>query len=237
MKRPRWMQDNSRQQEDGVALRFARRCASTKERLKVLEAGCGAGRFLRELRRELPLAMLEGFDVNERCVETLRREEFDCRLASVTNLPYDDAAFDLIHCSHVIEHLTPEAFAQAMNELGRVLRPGGNLIMRTPLQHPGFFEDYDHIKTYNLGAIMNFFGAGAMQMQSQSAHVFRLDDVWFRRSPRRLYHCRGLYLPGVRLAKLVNLALLLLFKGLGFPRSTDGYVALFRKVKNTREGN
>jgi SAM-dependent methyltransferase len=237
MKLPHWLQDNTRDREDQVALRFIQRCAVTKEGFSVLEAGCGAGRFLRKLRSELPRAILQAFDVNERCVRALQREGFDCRLTAISNLPYEDASFDLVHCSHVIEHLTPEVFTIAMNELGRVLRPRGILIIRTPLQHPGFFEDFDHIKTYNLGALMNFFGDGDMQMQSQCAYAFQVEDVWFRSSPWRLYHCRGLYLPGVSLAKLINLALLMSFQCFGLPYSTDGYVALFRKVKSARDSD
>jgi SAM-dependent methyltransferase len=50
--------------------------------------------------------------------------------ADVTALPFADASFDLVLCSHVLEHVPDDA--RAMRELRRVLRPAG----RAPLQQP-----------------------------------------------------------------------------------------------------
>ena len=45
-------------------------------------------------------------------------------------LPYNDETFDIIHCSHVIEHLVnPD---QVLIEAKRILKPGGLLIIATP---------------------------------------------------------------------------------------------------------
>ena len=45
-------------------------------------------------------------------------------------LPYADAAFDIVTCSEVIEHL--ENFRALLREAHRVLRPGGTLVLTTP---------------------------------------------------------------------------------------------------------
>jgi SAM-dependent methyltransferase len=45
-------------------------------------------------------------------------------------LPYRDAAFDLVTCTEVIEHL--ENFRFALREIFRVLRPGGICVVTTP---------------------------------------------------------------------------------------------------------
>lgn len=49
----------------------------------------------------------------------------------ITDMPFDDAAFDAIICSHVLEHVADDR--AAMSELARVLRPGGWLLVLVPL--------------------------------------------------------------------------------------------------------
>ena len=94
--------------------------------IAVLDAGCGATMpFLREIAPRVPLAV--GVDL-----ERLRRDTAGpdgCR-ADVGRLPFRDQTFDLIISMSVIEHLEdpPEVF----RELGRVLRPGGKLVVQTP---------------------------------------------------------------------------------------------------------
>lgn len=49
----------------------------------------------------------------------------------LTALALDDASFDVILCSHVLEHIPDDR--RAMRELHRVLRPGGWAILQVPL--------------------------------------------------------------------------------------------------------
>jgi SAM-dependent methyltransferase len=49
----------------------------------------------------------------------------------VTDLPYPDASFDVVLCSHVLEHVRDDR--RAMSELARVVRPGGCAILLVPL--------------------------------------------------------------------------------------------------------
>jgi SAM-dependent methyltransferase len=49
---------------------------------------------------------------------------------SIFALPFGDASFDCVICSEVIEHIP--ASERAFDELIRVLRPGGRLILGTP---------------------------------------------------------------------------------------------------------
>ncbi len=50
--------------------------------------------------------------------------------ASALSLPFRDASFDLVSAFDVVEHCEPEAVALA--ELGRVLQPGGRLLLSVP---------------------------------------------------------------------------------------------------------
>lgn len=59
--------------------------------------------------------------------------------ADLTALPFDDADFDLILCSHVLEHV-PDDHA-AVREMRRVLRATGTALIQTPV-------NYDQAVTY-----------------------------------------------------------------------------------------
>ena len=48
--------------------------------------------------------------------------------------------------SHVIEHFAPSDLLVFMDGYIDLLRPGGHLIIATPLMSPYFYDDFDHIK-------------------------------------------------------------------------------------------
>jgi SAM-dependent methyltransferase len=51
-------------------------------------------------------------------------------VCDITAIPEPDAAFDAILCSEVFEHVPDPA--KALDELGRLLKPGGRLILTAP---------------------------------------------------------------------------------------------------------
>lgn len=53
------------------------------------------------------------------------------RAADLTDLPFADARFDLVICSHVLEHVKDDRSGIA--ELYRVLAPGGHAVVMVPL--------------------------------------------------------------------------------------------------------
>jgi SAM-dependent methyltransferase len=59
--------------------------------------------------------------------------------ADLTALPFPDRSFDLVVCSHVLEHVPDDR--AAMRELFRVLRPAGVALIQTPV-------NYDQAETY-----------------------------------------------------------------------------------------
>jgi SAM-dependent methyltransferase len=59
--------------------------------------------------------------------------------SDLTKLGFVDETFDVIYCSHVLEHVPEDV--QAMRELRRVLRPGGWAILQVPIVREVTFED------------------------------------------------------------------------------------------------
>ena len=57
----------------------------------------------------------------------------------ITDLPFDDESFDLILCSHVLEHVHDDRLA--MRELRRVLKPDGWALLLVPISADVTFED------------------------------------------------------------------------------------------------
>lgn len=83
--------------------------------------------------------------------------------ADICNLPFHDNTYDIIFCNHVLEHITDDK--KAMQELYRILSPGGMAILQIPqdLSRENSFEDdsitdrkerakifgqYDHVRVY-----------------------------------------------------------------------------------------
>lgn len=103
---------------------------ANRRSLDVLDAGCGTGISLSWLRRYSAPKEVVGIDVSEHALAFCRGRGHDhVAEASVEDLPYDDASFDLIVCNDVIQHLRDDR--QALREFHRVLRPNGVLNVRT----------------------------------------------------------------------------------------------------------
>ncbi len=67
------------------------------------------------------------------CYVSIDRERREVNVVmDLTQLAFPDDVFDLVMCSHVLEHIPRDR--QAMCEIRRVLKPGGRAILQVPLQ-------------------------------------------------------------------------------------------------------
>jgi SAM-dependent methyltransferase len=98
---------------------------------RVLDLGCGAGRFVAALRDAG--AEPVGVELAEAALERARRNVpgADLRLVEPDgSLPLDHGSFDLVWCSEVLEHVGDTA--HLLLEVRRVLRAGGRLLVTVP---------------------------------------------------------------------------------------------------------
>jgi SAM-dependent methyltransferase len=98
---------------------------------RVLDVGCGAGRFVAALRDAG--ADPVGVELAEAALERARRNVpgADLRLVETGGtLPLGHGEIDLVWCSEVLEHV-PDTVA-FLTEVRRVLRPGGRLLATVP---------------------------------------------------------------------------------------------------------
>ncbi|MDD5149615.1 MAG: methyltransferase domain-containing protein [Flavobacterium sp.] len=83
--------------------------------------------------------------------------------ADICNLPFEDNSYNIIFCNHVLEHIPDDT--KAMQELFRVLKPGGMAILQIPQdlsrvttfaddsitdqkERAEIFGQYDHVRIY-----------------------------------------------------------------------------------------
>lgn len=116
-------------------LRWQRRCAMLAAHvtpaMRVLELGCGAGYYTRELARTG--AEICAIDISPDLLELARQEVQSERVSFVrTNayaMEFGDDSFDSVIGSSVLHHLDLE---RAVAEIRRVLKPGGTMVFTEP---------------------------------------------------------------------------------------------------------
>ena len=98
----------------------------------VLDHGCGTARYFDTLRAAFPDAAITGCDVSAVAVQHAqeRRPEGAFLVMDGERIPVGDGAVDLLLSVEVLEHVGD--VARAVEEIGRVLRPGGVAVISTP---------------------------------------------------------------------------------------------------------
>lgn len=93
---------------------------------RVLDAGCGKGRFIRRLKEDYPALDVFALDFSERMLAYVP-SAIHRVLGSLLALPWANESFDCVFCNEVLEHVQDSA--GALRELGRVVRRGGYLLI------------------------------------------------------------------------------------------------------------
>ncbi len=91
---------------------------------RVLDIGCGKGRFLRVFREQEPAAEYWGLDISEEMLRFVP-PEIHTRRGSMTELPFEDAFFDAAYATESLEHAVE--IGRAVSEMCRVVKPGGRI--------------------------------------------------------------------------------------------------------------
>lgn len=110
-----------------------RELAQVKPDAAFLDAGCGTGGLILRFREWFPQWKFSGIDFMPLAIELAKKRcgpEVDLRVASITELPFADASFDVVVSADVVCQVdNPEVAAK---EFFRVLRPGGIVIINVP---------------------------------------------------------------------------------------------------------
>lgn len=123
---------------------------------KILDIGCGSSRLLGLL------PSLVGLDILVSKLRYDRKFGHPLVNGSVWTLPFLDGQFDCVICSEVIEHIP--AGDEPFQEMKRVLKPGGTLILGTP--------DYGPITWRMIEAVYGFVAPGGYAHEHITHYTF-----------------------------------------------------------------
>ena len=93
---------------------------------KVLDAGCGNGRFAAKLKEKFPGAEMHGVDISSELLKDVP-SSITTRVGSLLNLPYEPESFDCAVCVEALEHTI--LIERAIEELCRVVKDNGKVVI------------------------------------------------------------------------------------------------------------
>ena len=124
----------------------------------------------------------------------------------ICNIQYPDASFDIIYCSHVLEHVPDDR--KALSEFRRVLKPDGVAIILVPITAAETFEDpsitdpserervfgqHDHVRVYGPDFAERLTDAGFDVEIVESAQLANSNDLVRFGLPTKesIYFCKN----------------------------------------------
>lgn len=131
--------------ERGIVDKFIQDIKVARPGELLLDAGAGNFRF-RDLLKEKDY-IYESQDFNQVFDQDSRGKH--TYICDINNIPVETHRFDVIVCTQVLEHL-PDPL-RAIQELSRILKPGGELFLTTNLLFPIHGAPYDFFRFTNFG--------------------------------------------------------------------------------------
>ena len=91
---------------------------------RILDVGCGKGRFARVFQQQEPQVELWGLDISEEMLRFVP-PGIHTRAGSMTELPFEDGWFDGAYATESLEHAVE--IEKAVAEICRVVKPGARI--------------------------------------------------------------------------------------------------------------
>lgn len=111
----------------------------------ILDVGCGPGSITADLAALVPAGRVVGIDAAASVLDQARasvREDrrdlgnVEFEVADANALPYPDAAFDVVYCHQVLQHVQDPV--GILREMRRVAKPGAGLVAAREADYGGF---------------------------------------------------------------------------------------------------
>jgi ubiquinone/menaquinone biosynthesis C-methylase UbiE len=115
--------------------RAMRGAMDLRPRTRVLDAGCGIGLEAWRLAAGHPHAHVTGLDLNAELLRIARSrpatpaDNLEWTEGDLTDLRLADASFDVVRTERVLMYLPDPLFEQVLDDVLRVVRPGGQLVL------------------------------------------------------------------------------------------------------------
>ncbi|MDZ7832405.1 MAG: class I SAM-dependent methyltransferase [Desulfobacterales bacterium] len=168
---------------------------------KILDIGCGSGRHCCRAYACDGVTVI-GVDANYKDVHEARGRlayheaigahgggSWGCAAGDILSLPFPAEIFDLVICSEVMEHIPDDR--RASNEILRVLKPGGDLVVSVPRYYPEkicwklstayYSANGGHVRIYTQHGIRQLFeNSGAVFRTTHFAHSLHTPYWWLK---------------------------------------------------------
>ncbi len=147
-----------------VYLELLRGALEGRRPRRVLDIGAGVGGFLPELSGLGQRVHFTEFDPEALGAASARSVAHGVR-ARAEALPFRDESYDLACLFDVVEHVADDA--RALDEVARVLRPGGLVVLSVPA-HPWLFSRNDvvagHVRRYTRERLQTLIRGAALEL-------------------------------------------------------------------------
>jgi ubiquinone/menaquinone biosynthesis C-methylase UbiE len=120
-----------------------------QRKLRLIDLGCGTGRFLDSVKQIWPRLPTIGIDLSEAYIRHARRHlrrwsRNNLVVANAEEIPAPNNSCDAVTSIFLLHELPPKVRRIVIGEAARVLKPGGRLVLVDSLQR-GDEPDYDGI--------------------------------------------------------------------------------------------
>jgi ubiquinone/menaquinone biosynthesis C-methylase UbiE len=215
--------DESNNREDREVVKFLNTLAKDKP-WKYLEVGSGLGRFSLKVKNLFQNINIECFEINPDLAKITSDKGLKTTVGNAIDMSYPDESFDVVHCSHVIEHFKYPEVTELLDQLMRVTKTSGYIIIRSPLWYPGFYLDIDHIRPYPPETILSYFKN--KQQQKIGTGNLEIINCWYRRENYKIFN-----IGSSKIKYFFNALLAFSWTYIKFPFSKkNGYVLILRKI-------
>ena len=165
----------------------------------MLDVGCGEGRHIFGIMQQNPKIQCIGLDMDKKSLKkaeegyayfkTLSEAGAEFLIGSAYSIPLPNNSVDIVICSEVLEHL--HEYNDAINEIYRVLKPGGKFYASVPASWPekicwALSKDYQnqpggHLRIFNQKSLIEEIKiSGFNFLSSEKFHSIHSPYWWLR---------------------------------------------------------
>lgn len=151
--------------------------SAKKDKLQILDLGCGQGHISDKIRQALKGAEVTGLDYSLSSIEYAHGHfpEVEFAVGDAYNSPFAPGFFDVVVCNNLWEHVSDPLFL--LSKIRQITKPGGHLVISTPSRYrvanllrilrgrPVSFMSGHHVTEYTVGQVKEQLTYGGFEVK------------------------------------------------------------------------